>query len=115
MTPEGRIVAAIRRELTKRDIWNAKVHGSLMQQRGLPDVIGCWEGRFLALEVKVPGEKPTPLQTLTLHEIAESGGIAAVVWSVGDVDYVLREAALSIRSQQGTLIACCPDHPGIPR
>lgn len=55
-----------------------------MQRLGLPDLISCFRGRFLAFEVKVPGEKPTTLQLRTIAEIWAAGGAACAVDNVCD-------------------------------
>ena len=71
------------------DIWLVNTHGSNMQQRGLPDIMGCLRGRFFGLEVKMPGEEPTDLQRYTLGEITRSGGFARVISSVEEAVLVL--------------------------
>lgn len=48
-------------------------------KRGTPDILACVNGRFVAIEVKRPGCKPTPLQLLTLERIRERGGLA--IWA----------------------------------
>jgi hypothetical protein len=48
--------------------------------RGVPDIIGqLRDGRFFALEVKRPDEKPTPEQAEFLSLVADAGGVAGVV------------------------------------
>lgn len=60
---------------------------------GTPDVVGWMrDGRFLGLEVKKPGEKPTELQEQRRQEIIADGGVAAVVRSVVETIDVLRSA-----------------------
>lgn len=50
---------------------------------GLPDIIACVEGRFIGLEVKVPGgEGASPVQVLVHSQIHNAGGTAVVVTSV---------------------------------
>lgn len=98
MPRERSIVAAIRRELGRRRVWNFKVHGSESSQAGIPDLIccvpcpDCQLGRFVALEAKVPGKILTPLQALTLDEIRAAGGLAAMVDSVDSARIVLNLA-----------------------
>ena len=46
---------------------------------GIPDIIGCYLGRFIAIEVKVDYNKPTPLQVNVMNEIVKNTGYAAVV------------------------------------
>lgn len=48
-------------------------------QAGVPDIIACVKGRFVAIEVKRPGEKPKPIQEAFLEAINKKGGIA--FWS----------------------------------
>ncbi len=50
---------------------------------GLPDLIGCHRGRFVAIEVKMPGKEheTSSRQELTMHRIGNAGGITAVVSS----------------------------------
>lgn len=43
------------------------------------DCIVCYKGRFIGIETKRPGEKPTPLQKLILEKIKLSGGITFVI------------------------------------
>ena len=47
--------------------------------RGIPDILGVVNGRFVALELKVGKNKADALQELTLHLLREAGGFARVV------------------------------------
>lgn len=83
---ESAILASIVRRLTVlRDggtpLWWLKVHGGPMQPAGVPDLLVCSAGRFVALEVKRPGESATPLQQETMRRIARAGGATVVVRS----------------------------------
>lgn len=51
-----------------------KVHDIVT--KGLPDIIGCYNGKFIAIEVKRKGEKPTALQGYVLSKVKEAGGLA---------------------------------------
>lgn len=89
---EKDIVAAILRLLKKRPRCFAwKTHGGMYGTAGILDIIACMGGRFVALEVKQPGGKPTRLQEITLGKIREAGGIAAVVTSVEEAKQTLVE------------------------
>ena len=46
---------------------------------GVPDIVGCYKGKFFGIECKANGNKPTALQTLNLEHIAAQGGIALVI------------------------------------
>jgi hypothetical protein len=41
---------------------------------GVPDRAGCWRGKFFAIEVKLPGKEPTPIQWRRMAEIEAAGG-----------------------------------------
>jgi hypothetical protein len=58
--------------------------------KGRPDFRLCYRGRFVGLEVKVSGGKVSSQQADALERIAKSGGIGLVVWSLADVQRVLR-------------------------
>lgn len=60
-----------------------KLHGSPLQLSGLPDVISCYRGRFVAFEVKRDEtKKATPLQDYMMHRIRKAGGVALLIHSV---------------------------------
>ena len=46
---------------------------------GVPDIVGCYKGRFFGIECKANGNKPTALQTINLNRIEGSGGVALVI------------------------------------
>jgi hypothetical protein len=58
---------------------------------GTSDIIGCWRGRFLAIECKLTGNKPTALQLEFLERVQAAGGIGIVAYSIDDVIKVLEE------------------------
>lgn len=62
-----------------------KEHGGYYGTAGIPDLIICYKGRFIALEVKVEKNKPTLLQEITIRQILKAGGWAKIVRNVDDV------------------------------
>ncbi len=55
---------------------------------GVPDIIGCQEGKLFGIECKAGKNKPTPLQTKNLTDIKSSGGISLVI-NEDNIDDVL--------------------------
>jgi len=54
--------------------------------KGVSDIIGCLpSGRFLAIEVKRPGKKPSPDQDEFLKQVVMHGGLGFVATSIDDV------------------------------
>jgi Holliday junction resolvase len=58
-------------------------------RNGSPDLICCFKGRYVALEVKAEKGIISKLQEHNIKLIRKSGGIAAIVRSVDDVKKVL--------------------------
>jgi len=59
--------------------------------KGSSDIIGLFKGRFLAIEVKIPGKNPTPEQKKFINNINKAGGIAFVARSADDVKNFLTD------------------------
>lgn len=58
---------------------------------GGSDLIGYDNtGRFIALEIKQPGKKPTTAQQQFLNKVNEAGGIGAVVTDPNDLEKILK-------------------------
>jgi hypothetical protein len=61
---------------------------------GIPDIIGCYLGRFVAIEMKIDYNKPSDIQVFTMKDIIKNTGYAAVVtysnkdktWNMGSVN-----------------------------
>ena len=58
---------------------------------GVPDLIVCYKGKFIALEVKTDKGETTPLQYYNLREIEKAGGWGYIVRSVEDVQLILKQ------------------------
>lgn len=52
---------------------------------GDPDLIVCFKGLYIGIEVKRPGQKPTELQAEKLLTVYNAGGIAFYAQCVTDV------------------------------
>ncbi len=91
---EADIVRDIRRLLDRLGCWHIKTLGGLGQRPGVPDILACCGGHFVAVEVKRPGRGPTRTQELELWSIRKAGGIAVVAHSAEDVFRALAEAGV---------------------
>lgn len=81
------------------NVWMLKTHGNGYQRFGIPDLLFCIDGQFIAIEVKhqKPGEseaamlsRVSPRQRLELDNLTKAGALAFVAWSV---DHVLEKIA----------------------
>lgn len=87
---EKEITAAILKYLkTVPECFFWKEHGGMYGTAGLPDIICCIGGRFMAFEVKTPSGKLTKLQETTIRKIQDARGEACKVTSVGEVKAVI--------------------------
>jgi Holliday junction resolvase len=87
MTPEGRVKEAIKRYLKAHGLFFFMPVSNGMGQVGIPDIICCYRGMFVAFEVKAPGKinNTTPNQERVIKEIRASEGHAFVVDHVDQV------------------------------
>jgi hypothetical protein len=72
-----------------------KEHGGMYGVAGLPDIICCINGRFVAFEVKTENGRLSKLQELAIAKIQAAGGAAYKVTSVAEakqfVENILQE------------------------
>lgn len=54
--------------------------GAAYTKSGIPDILACCNGKFLAIEVKAPHGKPSELQLYNLKKIDEAGGFAILLY-----------------------------------
>ena len=70
-----------------------KTHGDRFSKVGTPDIIACVNGKFVALELKGKGGKPSELQLYHLECIRLAGGYGVVSAPKEEVkrikDYIL--------------------------
>jgi hypothetical protein len=88
---EKEITKDIRRFLTIRNIFNWKVWQGLGSIKGVPDIIACYKGRMIAIEVKGQKGKLSPHQELFMDNLKQAGAICFVARSVDDVIKNLKE------------------------
>ena len=67
-----------------------KEHGGQYGTAGIPDLIVCYKGKFIAFECKVGNNKATPLQDATIKQILRAGGYALVVRTVEEVKEIIK-------------------------
>ena len=60
---------------------------------GVPDLLVCYEGKFIAIEVKKPETRNnvSALQSYNLSKIENAGGYSLVAWSVEMVKEFLED------------------------
>ena len=79
MTPESRVKARVKKILDTYNTYYFMPIGGPYSRPGIPDIVGCYNGVYFAIECKAGKGKTTALQDRELSLISKAGGIAIVV------------------------------------
>ncbi len=79
MTPEKKVKNAVVKQLKELGAYYFYPVTGGYGASGVPDIVGCYYGRFFAFECKAGKNKPTPLQQKNIDQIQEMKGIVAVI------------------------------------
>lgn len=60
--------------------WVLKTWSNGVQREGVPDLLVCCNGYFLAIELKAETGKPSDLQLWNIDKIRKAGGIGIVLY-----------------------------------
>ncbi len=78
-TPEGKVKAKVSALLKSV----GGVHYDMFVPGGFGkptlDYVGCYRGRYFAIETKAPGKKPTALQNATIASMRSAGATVFVI------------------------------------
>ena len=79
MTPEAKVKASVVKLLKQYEVYYffPATHG--FGRSGVPDIVCCMNGIFVAIECKAGNGKTTALQDRELKRIKENKGIAFVI------------------------------------
>ena len=91
MKNESQLVSQIKNYLKTKGAYCEKIFGGGFQSAGIPDIIACYRGYFVAIEVKSPTRKgrASDIQKLKIRAIREAGGVAFITDNIEDVERVL--------------------------
>ena len=77
-TPEWKVKTAVRKMLDAFDIYHFMPPANGFGRAGIPDIVGCMDGHFIAIECKAGKGKTTALQDRELNAILNHGGTVYV-------------------------------------
>lgn len=83
MTPEKKVKNNVVKILKDAGAYHFYPVASGYGASGIPDIVACLHGRFIGVECKANGGKPTALQEKNLMDIVNVGGIAILVDETG--------------------------------
>ena len=78
-TPEVKVKHAVRTILDEHGVYYFCPPANGYGRQGIPDIICCLDGHFIAIECKAGKNTTTPLQEKNLAEIAQARGYALVI------------------------------------
>jgi len=87
---EKNIENKIKNYLKSKGAYYVKYHGNQYSQVGVPDILACYKGYFIGIEVKNEMGKTSPLQDINLKMINEAGGYGIVARSIKDIELVIQ-------------------------
>ena len=73
-TPEWKVKKAVRLLLDKLGVYHFMPPANGFGRAGIPDIVGCMDGHFIAIECKAGKGKTTALQDRELNAILNAGG-----------------------------------------
>ena len=79
MTPEAKVKKVVVAQLKALGAYYFYPVTGGYGASGVPDVVGCYQGKFFAIECKAGSNKPTPLQQRNIDSIAAQGGMVKVI------------------------------------
>lgn len=79
MTPEKKVKQAVAKLLKEAGAYYFFPATGGYGRSGVPDIVGCLNGNFFAIECKAGSNQPTALQELELEKIRKSEGRAIVI------------------------------------
>lgn len=73
------------------DCFCFKKHGGIYGTAGIPDIIYCYQGKFITFDVKIEAGTLTQLQELTIERIRRAKGNSYKVTSKEEVKDILKQ------------------------
>jgi hypothetical protein len=79
MTPEVKVKNKVKKILDSLSCYHFSPLSGGYGRSGVPDIIACYKGRFVAIECKAGKGKLTELQKYNIEQIQATGGLAIVI------------------------------------
>lgn len=80
MAGEKNFENKIKKFLKDRGCWYVKYFANRNTRAGVPDILACVNGCFVAIEVKAENGKPSELQKWNVEQIQKSQGYAVILY-----------------------------------
>jgi Holliday junction resolvase len=92
-TPESKVKKRVREVLDKLGIYHFMPPANGFGRAGIPDIIACMDGHFIAIECKAGSGTTTALQERELNRIHNAGGTTYIARenNIDELQQLLRE------------------------
>ena len=92
-TPEAKVKANVRKLLDTLKIYHFMPPANGFGRAGIPDIVGCMDGHFIAIECKAGKGTTTALQDRELNAILNHGGSVFIAreHNLEDLKLLLKE------------------------
>lgn len=78
-TPEKKVKDKVVKILKEKGVYYFYPVTGGYGNSGVPDIVCCYNGRFIGIECKAGKNKPTALQLRNLEQIVSNGGVSLVI------------------------------------
>lgn len=80
MAEEKNFENKVKKFLDEEKCYYVKQFGCAFTKSGVPDLLICVKGLFVAVELKATKGKPSMLQQINIEQIRKSGGVAFILY-----------------------------------
>lgn len=93
VTPESKVKKRVREVLDKLGIYHFMPPANGFGRAGIPDIIACMDGHFIAIECKAGKGTTTALQDRELDRIHNAGGTTYIAResNIDELQQILKE------------------------
>lgn len=100
---ETKLQLSIQKFIDRRGGYGNKNWGSMISEPGIADLTYCYNGIYLAIEVKEGDNTPTAKQGIHCRKVWKSGGISFVAYNTKTVENILNIIDLYIEHKLDTI------------
>ena len=100
-TPEWKVKKAVRLLLDRLGVYHFMPPANGFGRAGIPDIVGCMDGHFIAIECKAGKGQTTALQDRELNAVLNAGGTVFIAreHNIPDLELLLKEKQNELRTR----------------
>ena len=87
MASEKQFENQVKKWLKEHGAWYLQTWGGGYQRNGIPDLLICWKGKFIGVELKAENGRASELQKHEIETIRMAGGVGIILKPSGFDDF----------------------------